>query len=168
MNINVQGPFSSVQWNNGANGSSVNFGPGNYQATVRDGAGNVYYTPNITVPNDLQSAPITISVDGKLPLCQGSTVGLISSGATGNQWNTGSTNQRIEVSASGTYSVSTQNLYGCKGSASINVTSFSSPLPSKPTIAASGPLTFCQGESVNLTATSAQNIVGRQATEDRS
>lgn len=165
LNINVQGPFSSVQWNNGANGSSVNFGPGNYQATIRDGAGNVYYTPNINVPNDLQSAPIAISVDGKLPLCQGSTVGLISSGATGNQWNTGSTNQRIEVSASGTYSVSTQNLYGCKGSASINVTSFSSPLPSKPTIAASGALTFCQGESVNLTATSAAEY--RWSTGDR-
>ncbi|WP_428655300.1 sialate O-acetylesterase [Runella sp.] len=165
LNINVQGAYSSVQWNNGANGSSVNFGPGNYQATVRDFAGNVYYTPTINVPNDLQSAPINISVDGKLPLCQGSSVGLISSGATGNQWNTGSTSQRIEVSTSGTYSVSTQNLYGCKGSASINVTSFSSPLPAKPTIASSGPLTFCQGGSVNLTATSAAEY--RWSTGDR-
>lgn len=154
LNINVQGPFTSIQWSNGANGSSVNFGPGNYSAIVRDFAGNVYFTPTINVPNDLQSAPINITVDGKLPLCQGSTIGLISSGATGNQWNTGSTNQRIEVSAGGTYSVSTENIYGCKGSASINVTTISSPPPARPTIAASGALTFCQGGSVNLTSTS--------------
>ncbi|AEI48622.1 T9SS type A sorting domain-containing protein [Runella slithyformis] len=153
LNINVQGPFTSVQWNNGASGSSVNFGPGNYSAILRDVAGNVYFTPTINVPNDLQSAPVNITVDGKLPLCQGSTIGLISSGTTGNQWNTGSTNQRIEVSAGGTYSVSTENIYGCKGSASINVTTITSPPPARPTIAASGPLTFCQGGSVNLTST---------------
>ncbi len=165
LSISVQGPYTSVQWSNGASGPSINVGPGNYSATVRDFVGNVYFTPTINVPNDLQSAPVNISVDGKLPLCQGSTIGLISSGATGNQWNTGSTSQRIEVSAGGTYSVSTENIYGCKGSASINVTTISSPPPARPTIAASGPLTFCQGGSVNLTSTSGAEY--RWSTGDR-
>ncbi|MFN4145569.1 MAG: sialate O-acetylesterase, partial [Runella sp.] len=155
LNINLQGAFTSVQWNNGANGSSVNFGPGNYQATVRDVSGNVYYTPFINVPNDLQSSPVSIAVDGKIPLCQGSSAGLISSSSSGNVWNTGATTQRIEVSAAGTYSVSTQNKYGCSASASIEVSVFSSAPPAKPTISASGDLTFCQGGQVTLTSSEA-------------
>lgn len=156
LNIQVNGPFASVQWSNGANGSSVNFGPGTYQATVRDGAGNVYYGPNITVPNDLQNAPVNISiVDGKLPLCVGSSVTLSSSNATNNVWSNGATNQRIEVTTAGTYTVATKNQYGCNASASINVTTFQSPPPAKPTITASGATTFCQGGEVTLTSTGA-------------
>ncbi|WP_051211142.1 T9SS type A sorting domain-containing protein [Runella zeae] len=165
LNINVQGVFTSVQWNNGAQGSSVNFGPGNYQATIRDGAGNVYFTPQINVPNDIQSAAVNIQVDGKLPLCQGSSVTLISSNPSNNQWNTGSTNQRLEVNSSGTYTVSTKNLYGCSAQASITVTSFTGAPPAKPTISPSGATTFCQGGEVTLTATEAAEY--RWSTGDR-
>lgn len=165
LNINVQGAFTSVQWNNGAVGSSVNFSPGNYQATIRDAAGNVYYTPTITVPNDLQNAPANITVDGKLPLCQGSSIGLVSSSSVDNNWNTGSTNQRIEVSAGGTYTVSTKNLYGCSTSASVIVTTVSSPPPAKPSITPSGALSFCQGGSVSLSSSPAAEY--RWSTGDR-
>lgn len=150
LNINVQGAFTSVQWSNGVSGSSGNFGPGNYQATIRDAAGNVYFTPFITVPNDIQSSPVSITVDGKLPLCQGSSIGLISSSNIDNNWNTGATSKRIEVSAGGTYSVSTKNLYGCSTSATISVTTVTSPPPAKPTITPSGSLSFCQGGAVKL------------------
>ena len=165
LNINVQGAFTSVQWNNGVNGSSANFGPGNYQATVRDISGNVYYTPTITVPNDIQSSPVTITVDGKLPLCQGSSIGLISNSNIDNHWNTGSSEKRIEVSAGGTYTVSTKNLYGCSTSATLNVTTVTSPPPAKPTITASGSLSFCQGGSVDLTSSAAAEY--RWSTGDR-
>jgi len=165
LNINVQGAFTSVQWNNGANGSSLNFGPGNYQATLRDATGNVYFTPFITVPNDIQSSPVNITVDGKLPLCQGSSIGLISSNNVDNNWNTGSNDKRIEVSAAGTYTVSTKNLYGCSTSATINVTTVNSPPPAKPAITASGSLTFCQGGSVDLTSSAAAEY--RWSTGDR-
>jgi hypothetical protein len=165
LNINVQGAFTSVQWSNGASGSSVNFGPGNYQATVRDAAGNVYFTPFITVPNDIQSSPVNITVDGKLPLCQGSSIGLISNSNIDNNWNTGATSKRIEVSAGGTYSVSTKNLYGCSTSATVTVTTVSSPPPAKPAITASGSLSFCQGGSVDLFSSSAAEY--RWSTGDR-
>lgn len=155
LNINIQGPFVSVQWNNGTAGSSVNFGPGTYQATIRDASGNTYYTPPITVPNDLQSAPVSIAVDGKIPLCQGSSIGLTSSSSIDNSWSTGANSQRIDVSAGGTYSVTTKNLYGCSSSASFTVTTVSSPPPAKPSINASGALVFCQGGSVSLTASTA-------------
>lgn len=95
---------------------------------------------------------MTITVDGKLPLCQGSSIGLISNSNVDNHWNTGSTEKRIEVSAGGTYTVSTKNLYGCSTSATINVTTVNSPPPAKPSITASGSLTFCQGGSVDLTS----------------
>lgn len=155
LNINIQGPFTSVQWNNGTVGSSVNFGPGTYKATIRDASGNTYYSPPITVPNDLQSSPVSIAVDGKVPLCQGSSIGLTSSSNINNSWSTGATSQRIDVSSAGTYTLTTKNLYGCSSSASFTVTTVSSPPPSKPTINASGALTFCQGSSVNLTASAA-------------
>ncbi|MFN8345657.1 MAG: sialate O-acetylesterase [Spirosomataceae bacterium] len=165
LNINVQGTFTSVQWNNGVNGPSGNFGPGNYQATIRDAAGNVYRSPFINVPNDIQSSPVNITVDGKLPLCQGSSIGLISSSNVDNHWNTGSTDKRIEVSAAGTYTVSTKNLYGCSTNAAVTVTTVTSPPPAKPTISASGSLSFCQGGSVELSSSSATEY--RWSTGDR-
>lgn len=155
LNINVQGAFTSVQWSNGAVGASVNFGPGSYQAILRDASGNVIYTPTITVPNDVQSSPVNITLDGKLPLCQGSSIGLVSSSPIDNAWNTGATDRRIEVSAAGTYTVSTKNLYGCNSSATVTVTTVNSPPPAKPTIAASGTLSFCQGGAVSLTSSAA-------------
>jgi len=154
LNISIQGPFASVQWSNGLSGAA-NFGPGTYQGQVRDGSGNVYFTPAITIPNDLQSSPVNIAVEGKLPLCVGSSVTLVSSNASGNNWNTGANSQRIEVTTAGTYTVATKNSYGCNTSTSINVATFQGVPPAKPTITASGPTTFCQGGEVGLTASGA-------------
>ena len=151
LNISVQG-MSSVQWNNGANSGNVSFGSGNYQATARDATGNVYYTPNINVANDLQNASVGINVDGRLALCQGSSVGLVSSQSNGNSWSNGSGDARINVSSAGTYTLTNRNKYNCTASASVNVTAISSPLPAAPTISTSGVTKFCQGGQVTLTS----------------
>lgn len=166
LNINVQGNFQSVQWNNGTNNSNVSFGPGTYRATIRDGAGNIFFTPDINVSNNLQSASANINVDGRLNLCEGSSVGLSSSNSSSNSWSNGSTNQRIDVSTAGTYTLTTRNSFGCSASSSVNVTTFQAAKPATPTINASGSTTFCQGGEVTLNAPSAAEY--RWSTGDRS
>jgi len=165
LNISVQGNFQSVQWNNGTNNSNVSFGPGTYRATVRDEAGNVFFTPDIIVSNNLQGASATINVDGRLNLCEGSSVGLSSSNGNSNNWSNGSTNQRIAVSTAGTYTLTTRNSFGCSASSSVNVTTFQGAKPATPAINASGPTTFCQGSEVTLNASSAAEY--RWSTGDR-
>jgi hypothetical protein len=60
-----------------------------------------------------QTAPVITSsvapVNNEIQLCQGQTVELTSSAATGNTWSSGETTQNITVSATGVYSVSTAN-----------------------------------------------------------
>jgi Carbohydrate esterase, sialic acid-specific acetylesterase/Secretion system C-terminal sorting domain len=155
LNISIQGNVQSVQWNNGANSANVSFGPGSYRATIRDNNGGVYFSPEINVPNNLQSASVNINVDGRLNLCEGNSVGLTSSSSAGNNWSNGSNNQRIDVTTAGTYTLTARNSFGCSASTSVTVTTFQGNKPATPSINASGPTTFCQGGEVNLSTTGA-------------
>ena len=100
--------------------------------------------------NNGPTAPV-ITASGPTSFCQGGSVVLTSSIATGNTWNTGATTQSITVSASGSYSV-TQTAGGCTSSPSAAVVVTVNPIPPAPTITASGPLSFCAGGSVTLTS----------------
>ncbi|TAG51357.1 MAG: T9SS C-terminal target domain-containing protein [Runella slithyformis] len=155
INLSVQGNFQSVQWSNGANGNNVSFGPGSYRGTIRDGNGGVYFTPNINVSNDLQSAAANINVDGRLNLCEGNSVGLVSGNGSGNMWSNGSNNQRIDVTTAGNYTLTTRNSFGCSASSTVTVTTFQGAKPAAPVISASGPTTFCKGGEVTLNSSSA-------------
>ena len=69
-------------------------------------------------------------------------------------WSTGATTQNITVTANGNYSVTVTDANGCSSVAGpVPVRLFTLPTP---TITASGPTTFCDGESVTLTATGGQ------------
>ncbi len=151
LNVGVQN-MASVQWSHGVNNGSVSLSPGSYQAQARDGSGNVYFIPNFNVPNGLTPATPTISNDGRLQLCQGGSVGLISNMSNGVSWNTGATTQRIDVASAGTYTVTARNTYGCSASSSINVSTSPTPPPPTPTIVSSGATSFCLGGQVTLTS----------------
>jgi hypothetical protein len=71
---------------------------------------------------------------------------LTSSAASSYLWSNGATTQSITVTTSGNYSVAIDN---CFNSSPINVTVIPSPPVS---ISASGPLSFCAGSNVTLTA----------------
>lgn len=99
-------------------------------------------------------APV-VEASGPLTVCEGETVTLTASaGYAGYSWSTGATTQRVTVSESGTYTVTGNN--GCESDASQPVIVTINPRPAKPTGAqapvANGPLTFCAGETVTLTA----------------
>ena len=152
VNLTVSGA-ASTQWSNGVGSNSVTLGAGLYSAQIKDVSGNVYFVPNFEIPANTTPPTPTISVDGQL--CQGSSINLISNTTNNIQWSTGTSSQQIEVSNAGTYSVTAKSIYNCSSTASINVTQSSNQPPAAPTVAASGPLTFCLGNQVTLTSSSA-------------
>ena len=96
----------------------------------------------------------TISASGPTTFCQGGSVTLTSSSATGNTWSTGEITQSITVNASGTYTLSFIDANGCTSGIASSIVSVNSS-PTTPTISANGPTTFCQGGTVTLTSSEA-------------
>jgi uncharacterized repeat protein (TIGR01451 family) len=124
------------------------------------GSGNVVLSVDITDANGCSAtgnATVTvgtftpaITASGPASFCTGGSVTLTASSGVSYLWSTGAHTQSITVSSSGNYSVTVSNGAGCSGTSSpftVTVT----PPPS-PSIAASGPTTFCAPGSVTLTA----------------
>ena len=123
---------------------------GVYHVTVTDSLG-CQLVDSVTVgTNNGPTAP-TITAGGPVAFCQGSSVVLTSSAATGNVWSNSATTQSITVTTPGTYTV-TQTVGSCTSPASAPVVVTVNPIPAAPTITASGPLSFCPGGSVTLTS----------------
>jgi hypothetical protein len=77
--------------------------------------------------NPVPAAP-TVSASGSTTFCEGGSVDLTSSSATGNVWSTGETTQTITVSTSGTYTVMEDN-GTCASASSVGTTVTVNPLP---------------------------------------
>ncbi|WP_316818893.1 gliding motility-associated C-terminal domain-containing protein, partial [Pedobacter nyackensis] len=112
------------------------------------------------VVNDLPVVP-TINVDAdKLTFCEGGSVTLTSSSATGNQWYKdgqiipGAINKTYIATTSGQYTLIVTNTNGCSSSPaqSVKVTVVSYPIT--PGISPAGVTTFCEGGIVVLTSSS--------------
>jgi gliding motility-associated-like protein/uncharacterized repeat protein (TIGR01451 family) len=142
--------------------------------TVRFTDANGCYTVSAgvtVVENPLPPVP-TITVDADLlTFCDGGSVELTSSSATGNQWYkdgsliSGAINQKYVATEFGVYTVRFTDANGCY-TVSAGVTVVENPLPPVPTITVDADLlTFCDGGSVELTSSSA---VGNQWYKDGS
>jgi len=131
---------------------------GTYFVTVT-GAPNCTATSNsITVTVNPIPATPSITAGGATTFCQGGNVVLTSSSLSGNSWTGNQTTQSITVSSSGSYVVNvTQN--GCTSANSAPVVVTVNPIPTMPSISASGPVSFCQGQSVTLTSDITSGIV---------
>jgi hypothetical protein len=141
------------------------------QAYVATASGN--YTDIVTA-NGCPSAPSaattvtvnptpatpTITPDGPTTYCDGGSITLTSSGASGNQWYLngnpigGATNQTNVATASGDYTVTT-TASGCSSAPAAAIAVTVNPIPATPTITPGGPTTFCESGSVMLTSSSA-------------
>jgi PKD repeat protein len=103
----------------------------------------------------------TVSPSGSLSICNGQSITLTANAGVGltYQWKKnnypvqGATNISYIVTKQGDYNVKVIDINQCTNSSDINNIIVNS-LPTA-SITASGPLTFCQGQSVNLTANSA-------------
>lgn len=139
-------------WSNGATTNSITTGTaGSYTVRVTQTGGcSATSTPTVLTVNTA-STP-TITPNGSTALCTGSSVTLTASVGSAYKWSNNATTSSITVSTAGVYSVNVTQSNGCSAtSSSLVVTVGSAPTP---TITANGPLTFCTGGSVVLTATS--------------
>ncbi|MFN8397389.1 MAG: hypothetical protein U0176_22390, partial [Bacteroidia bacterium] len=146
--------------------------PGNMQTqtvTVFTGANytvsrtNIFGCTSVSAPltvtvNPLPPTP-TVSPVGPVPLCIGQTVELTSSAATGNNWNVGPTTQSIVVDSTWDYWTIVIDANGCVSDTSNSVPVVVDPVPPAPTITASGPTSFCSGDSVILTSSASVDNV---------
>jgi hypothetical protein len=138
-------------WSNGATSQSITVNAsGTYTVTTTLGSCTATDSKTVTV-NPAPSA--TISANGPLTFCEGGNVTLTAPAASSYAWSTGATTQSITVNSSGTYTVTT-TLGSCSATDSVTVTV--NPTPSA-TITANGPLTFCEGGNVTLTAPAASS-----------
>lgn len=140
---------------NGTNSIVVNFGPGAVSGDVSVNATNNCGSgaSSSLAVNVLQSPtqPV-ITANGPTDFCNGQNVVLSATpGFAGYLWSNGLTTQSITVTASGIFSVVVTDLSGCSSIPSNEIT-VNVTIPPSPTITASGPLFFCNGGSVTLTA----------------
>lgn len=93
-----------------------------------------------------------VAIIGNATICEGDSVILSApAGYEAYQWSNGDSTQNIVVFDSGSYDVIVfQN--GCPSPVSVPVSVTVIPAPPQPVISASGGLSFCQGDSVTLSA----------------
>lgn len=147
---------STYLWSTGATTAVITaFTSNTYTVTVTNSCGTSSAAQQVI---ELPLPTAFITVNGGTTICQGQTTTLIASGQNGNGtflWSTGATADSIVVSTAGIYTVTNSNSCGnVSYQQTINVT----PLPAA-TITASGPTTFCQGQSVVLNAPAGYSYV---------
>ncbi|MBI5857192.1 MAG: S8 family serine peptidase [Sphingobacteriales bacterium] len=140
---------TSYSWSNGATSQSITVSTaGTYSVTVTTGS-CVSTSPATTVV--VNPAPTaSISAGGPTTFCQGLSVVLTASAGSSWSWSNGATTQSITVTTSGNYTVTVTNSFGCSTTSAATTVTVNPNPPA--VVSASGPVTFCQGGSVTLTA----------------
>jgi hypothetical protein len=141
---------ASYLWSNGANTQSITVNQsGSYVVTVTY-ADNTFAVSSPTLIN-VHPAPIaTISYNGSSTFCEGSSNTLYASFGNSYLWSNGATTQNITVNQTGNYVVTVTDAFNCSATSGPTVITVNSAPPTN--ITASGPLTFCENDSVILTA----------------
>jgi hypothetical protein len=143
--LSASGNFSSYKWNTGETSASINISSGGlYSVTVENGSGcNATASKSVSILN----TPNPI-ISGVTSICQGASITLAVNGTYNTYlWSNGSTSPYTMVNTAGQYNVTVTDSNGCKGVASVNVTS-SGTL----NLAITGNTNFCAGESTTLSA----------------
>ncbi|MEY4891729.1 MAG: hypothetical protein RIQ34_341 [Bacteroidota bacterium] len=149
----------TLRWYDAANGGNVISNPTSntvgsityYAASVNNTTG-CESSARTAVTLTITSVPAaSITATGPTTFCAGSTVLLVANTGASYSWSTGATTGSILVNTSGTYTVTTTNNGCVSTSAPVSVTV--NPLPTN-NVTASGPLAFCQGNNVVLSAPS--------------
>lgn len=157
-NVSAGGPATSWSWSiggspiSGANSATYSASvAGDYTVTVSNSFGCSSTSSILTVSENTPPTAPTISPAGPLSICNGSSVVLTSSYASGNTWSSGATTESITVTANGSYTVTYTDGNGCSAtSAPVSVT----VIVASASVTPGGPTTFCAGDSVLLSANS--------------
>ncbi|MFN8285965.1 MAG: T9SS type A sorting domain-containing protein [Chitinophagales bacterium] len=120
---------------------------GSYTVQVYNGC---YATSSAIVVTTVNAPSATVSTSGSTTFCQGNSVTLSAPAGLSYVWSSGSSNQSITITQAGTYKVTVTDANNCTAVSSNTVVTVNS-LPSA-AISNSGATTFCQGQSVTLSA----------------
>ncbi len=146
--------YASYLWSNGMTTQNITVTAfGTYSVVASDAAGCASLPSNeITVNVHMLFVPV-VTASGPTDLCEGSSVILSApAGYASYLWNNGSTSQNITITTSGVYNVTITDALGCTSLPSADITVTVHPIPPTPVILASGPVSFCAGGSVTLSA----------------
>ena len=152
--VTINSNYSSGNiWTNGSsNASAVINGSGPVSVTVTD-ANGCTGTSNTVNVNVLPLPVANITPFGAVSVCNGNPVTLTATSANSYQWSNGATTSSITTSSPGVYSVIVTDANGCVSNPSspVNVTLVN---VTSPVITANGPLSICNGQSVELNSSS--------------
>ncbi|HEX6098737.1 MAG TPA: hypothetical protein VF432_20645 [Thermoanaerobaculia bacterium] len=145
-------PGYSWLWSNGATSRTITVAAtGTYSVTVTNANGCTATSDPVVVTVDANPETPVVTASGPTTFCEGGSVTLTAPAADTWLWSNGATSQSITVDGSGTYFVTATNASGCSATSNPVVVT-ENAVPATPSIAASGPTTFCAGGSVTLTA----------------
>lgn len=147
-------PGFTYLWSNGATGSSINITEsGSYKVSITNASGchSASSTATIVTKNALPFTP-TLTAGGPTTFCEGGSVTLTSSPGTIYLWSNGAASQVLNITESGSYSVTITDANGCQSLVSTPAMVTVNPLPPTPVITSKGPTTFCEGGSVTLSS----------------
>ncbi len=139
-------------WNVGESTSTINVtNSGEYFLTAKNEFGCTGTSNKIEVSiKPTVEKPDIINL-GKSEICQEDSTFLLINNPINLKWNTGDTSNLIKVISTGGYFAQNKNEYGCTSlSEEINIKV--NPKPLKPKITTSGPLIFCDDESLLLSS----------------
>ncbi|MBN8684773.1 MAG: gliding motility-associated C-terminal domain-containing protein [Chitinophagales bacterium] len=143
-NFTLGQTFTTYSWSDGSNASSITANnPGTYSVTVTDANGCTGTDAVVLLVNNNPAPNITqapYACDGQISL--NADTGFVT-----YSWTGGGANATATFNSSGTYSVTVSDNNSCTGSASVSIT-----VPVLNTLAISGPLQFCNGNMISLSA----------------
>jgi len=150
----TSGAANSYLWSPGGEStqSITTTTSGTYSVITDNGTGCTAESLPVTVTVNTQTPVPTITPGGPTTFCSGGSVVLTSDAAGSYLWAPGGEiTQSITATTSGSYSVITNNGTGCTA-ASLPISVTVLTVPANPVIQVSGPLNFCEGDSVILTS----------------
>ncbi len=137
--------YTTYLWNTGATTQTITVNTTLVYSVIVSDINNCTATATFSFVANAVPNPV---IGGNLTICNGVSTTLDAVIPGNYSWSTGATTQTISVSTPGDYSVTVTGAGGCFGSDTVTV--ILSPSLS-PVISASGPLSFCDPGSVDLT-----------------
>lgn len=142
------GIYPAYHWSTGANTQSVvATTSGSYTVVVTDAHGCTGVASQTVTVNGTNANPV-MNASGPVQFCQGGNVTLSTSlPYSAYNWSNGAVTPSINVTTSGTYTVTVSNGGNCTGSTHKSITVLVNP---QPVITPAGPTVLCSGGSVTL------------------
>lgn len=138
----VEEVYETYSWSTNDTSSTIDISEaGFYQVSVTS-AGGCIATSNIFVVN---ADSVEVAIQGATNLCMGDTVFLTSGNYHSYEWSGGEGSSSIEVTQSGSYSLTVTNIQGCSASDTVDILLYSLPDPGLP-----DSVRLCENETLTI------------------